>query len=199
MHKTIVKRYVAPGFTSLPNRQLALLAALFIIGAVLGTCAASPITSGTAQNALAGVLGGEANLCQTFLAISKYHLMVLILGLAAFGSFVLPVFALVKGFTLSFTAACLKMFFSVSSFQLCFLAFVAVELISTAVLLLMIVSSFRTSSRMTRILFGGRDSFNSVFTREHFTIVLISFVILFLLALAYKFLFWDHMSGLLLM
>ena len=198
MHKTIVKRYVTPGVTSLPNRQLALLAALFIIGSVLGTCAASPITSGAAQAALAEVLGGDVNLFQTFLAISKYHLMVLVLGLAAFGSFVLPVFALVKGFTLSFTAACLKAFFSVSSFQLCFLAFVAVELISTAVLLLMIVSSFRTSSRMTRILFGGRDSFNSVFTREHFTIVLISLIVLFLLTLVYKFLFWDHMSGLLL-
>lgn len=56
MHKTIVKRCVTPGVTSLPNRQLALLAALFIIGSVLGTCAAYPITSGAAQAALAIVL-----------------------------------------------------------------------------------------------------------------------------------------------
>ena len=198
MHKTRFRRYITPSVTSLPNRQLTLLAALFIVGAVLGTCAAGPVTSDSALSALTGVFDGDASFFNVFIGVSKYHLIVLVFGLAAFGAFVLPAFALVKGFTLAFTSACLKVFFASGSFKISFLLFIVVEIISTIVLFMLIVASLRTSSRITRILFGGRDSFNSVFTKDHFLVVLFSFTILILLTLIYKFLFLDSMSGLLL-
>lgn len=196
MQKTVFRKIMSPSVTALPSRFLFLLSGLFIIGSVLGLSAASAVTTASAHDALLTTFSGDSNLLLVFFSISKYHFLILIFGVAAFGSFVLPVFSLIKGFTLVFSSACLSVFFEHNGFSVCFVAFVFVEILATVILFVLTVSSFRTSSRITRILFGGRDSFNSVFTREHLIIVLVSFLSLFLLSLIYKNFFLNYISTL---
>ena len=151
MKRVIIKAAVWQPDAFLP--WLALLSALFLIGAAVGCTSVAMVDDNSREELYSYIAGTMTSqngrtfiaLLASFFNLSKYHLIAYACGFTALGVLVLPVVMAIRGYFLAFSAAAFIKVFGLHGFTFSFLIFGVQSLISLPCLFILAIQSLQIS------------------------------------------------------
>lgn len=165
--------------------------AAFILGSVLGTVLSSGFGRSDAVGdfltgyfmSLNSASPGD-DLASVFWWLSKYHILVILLGFSVLGVFTIPLFVFFRAFSLSFTMAVLVRTFSADGAIAGTLLFGISSLTSVPIFLFLAVSAMSAAIELTRSgLFLIAPAGAGIYSRRYFLRCVVALILLVLLAI----------------
>lgn len=184
---------IADGPYKVFSPATAISAALFLVGAVVGSVIGSKITpeaSGSLYTYVFDYLNSikefdfsRFNLLYALFNNFKYHLVVFILGFAGFGMFLIPFVSGVRGFFLSLSVSAFVRLLGSAGISLSMAAFGIQAVLTLPCLLILSSVAFYASKRMLTYTGGKRRDLSPVFSKQYLLICGLCFIVLFISAL----------------